>query len=108
MTNWIEVARLDDIPDGGARVFEVDERMVAVFRVGDECFALEDQCTHDGGELASGLVIGCEVICPRHGAKFDIRSGRVTSPPATEDVRAYPVRVEGGRVLIGAEPFRHP
>ncbi len=102
MANWIEVARLDDIPDGGVCVVEVDTRMIAVFRVGDECFALDDQCTHDGGELASGMVIGGEVICPRHGAKFDIRSGRVTSPPATEDVRAYPVRIEAGRVLIAS------
>jgi 3-phenylpropionate/trans-cinnamate dioxygenase ferredoxin subunit len=101
MANWIEVAQLNDIPDGGVRVVEVDTRMIAIFRVGDECFALDDQCTHDGGELASGMVIGSEVICPRHGAKFDIRSGRVTSPPATEDVRAYPVRIEAGRVLIG-------
>lgn len=63
-------------------------------------YAIEDMCTHDGGELASGAVEGDEVVCPRHGARFCIKSGKALTPPAYEDVHSFPVRVENGVVQV--------
>jgi 3-phenylpropionate/trans-cinnamate dioxygenase ferredoxin subunit len=74
--------------------------MVAVFNVNGDYYAIDDACTHDGGSLSGGEVQGEEVVCPRHGARFNIRTGAVTAPPAYEGVHAFPVRVEDGQVLV--------
>lgn len=74
--------------------------MVAVFHREGAYYAIEDMCTHDGGELASGAVEGDEVVCPRHGARFCIKNGKALTPPAYEDVHSFPVRVENGVVQV--------
>ncbi len=74
--------------------------MVAVFNLDGELHAIEDICTHDGGELASGVVDGDAIVCPRHGARFSIRTGEVLAPPAYEPVAVFPVRIEKGRVQV--------
>jgi 3-phenylpropionate/trans-cinnamate dioxygenase ferredoxin subunit len=74
--------------------------MLVLFNLGGEYFALADTCTHDGGPLSDGVVTGDQVMCPRHGACFDIRTGAVTAPPAEEPVRSYPARVVDGRVEV--------
>ena len=79
---------------------EVDERLVIVFRVGDEFHCIDDVCTHDGGTLSDGEVRGCEIECPRHGAKFDIKTGAALSMPATQDTAAHDVKLEGEDVLV--------
>jgi 3-phenylpropionate/trans-cinnamate dioxygenase ferredoxin subunit len=99
-SGWIEVAREDDIAPGGYKVVDVDGAMVAVFNLGGKYHAIDDLCTHDGGSLSGGEVQGEEVICPRHGARFNIRTGAVTEPPAYEPVHVFPVRVENGRVFV--------
>jgi 3-phenylpropionate/trans-cinnamate dioxygenase ferredoxin subunit len=100
MTDWIDVAAPEDIAPGTARVVDVDGVMVAVINLDGEFYAIEDVCTHDGGELASGCIEGEEIVCPRHGARFNIKTGAVTAPPAYEDVDTLPVRVEGGVVQV--------
>ncbi|MEJ2644178.1 MAG: non-heme iron oxygenase ferredoxin subunit [Gammaproteobacteria bacterium] len=100
MSDWTDAASIEDIPPGSHTVVDVDDVMVAVFNVDGEYYAIEDMCTHDGGELASGEVEGDEVICPRHGARFNIRTGAVTAPPAYEDVYAFPVRIQDGKVQV--------
>jgi 3-phenylpropionate/trans-cinnamate dioxygenase ferredoxin subunit len=100
MDDWIEVAKVGDIAPGGFRVVEVNGAMVAVFNVNGAFHALDDVCTHDGGSLSGGEVQGEEVVCPRHGAKFNIRTGEVTAPPAYEAVHVFPVRVEDGRIWV--------
>ncbi len=100
MADWIEVAKTDEIAPGGFRVVAVDGAMVAVFNVNGTFHAIDDVCTHDGGSLSGGEVQGEEVVCPRHGAKFNIRTGAVTAPPAYEAVHVFPVRVEDGRILV--------
>lgn len=100
MAEWTDVAPADDIAPGTWRTVDIDDVEIAVINVDGRFYAIEDMCTHDGGELASGEVEGDEVICPRHGARFNIRTGAVTAPPAYEDVYAFPVRVHDGKVQV--------
>ena len=74
--------------------------MIAVVRSGDEYFAIEDVCTHDGAELTGGSVEGTEIICPRHGARFCLRTGQALSPPAYEPVRVFETKISDGRLWV--------
>ena len=100
---WIDVAAAEEIPPEDRATVEIDGRFVAVFNVGGEFLAIDDVCTHDGGDLAGGLVEGDQVICPRHGARFCLRTGAVLSPPAYEPVRSYRTRITNGRVEVLSE-----
>ena len=100
MSDWVDVAGTDEIPANGCKVVDLDDAKIAIFRLNGEFYAIEDICTHDGGELASGAIEGEEIVCPRHGARFNIKSGAVTAPPAYEDVYAFPLRVVDGRIQI--------
>jgi 3-phenylpropionate/trans-cinnamate dioxygenase ferredoxin component len=95
MSDWFNVARLAEFPPGTRRVVEVEGLRIVVFHLDDGFYAVEDVCTHDGGELASGELIGREIICPRHGARFDLKTGAVTAPPAYEAVAVMPLRRVG-------------
>ena len=100
MGNWLDVASTAELVPGTRRVIDMDGVGVAVFNLDGEYFAIEDVCTHDGGELANGELEGEVIICPRHGARFSIKTGTVLGPPAYEDIRTFPVRVEGDRVQV--------
>ena len=100
MSEWIAIASEGDIKPGKCKVIDIDDALVAVYNLDGLYYAIEDVCTHDGGELASGSVEGDEVICPRHGARFCIRNGRALTPPAYEDVYSFPVRVENGQIEV--------
>ena len=100
-TAWTGVAAAGDVRPGEHRVYEVDGRFVVVYNIAGELFAIEDLCTHDGNPLADGPVEGHEVICPRHGARFCLRTGAALSPPAYEPVATFPVAVRDGRICIG-------
>jgi 3-phenylpropionate/trans-cinnamate dioxygenase ferredoxin subunit len=100
MSDFVNVAKKNDIPDPGKQYFEVDERLVVVFHVGGEFYCLEDVCTHDGGPLGEGTLEGKVILCPRHGAKFDITNGKALTMPATESTMAHEVKVEGDSVLV--------
>lgn len=100
MSAWIDVGAVDDWRDGDYRLVDVDGEPVAVYRLYGGFHAVEDVCTHDGGELAGGPIEGYAVECPRHGARFDLRTGAVLSPPAYRPIRVYAVRIEAGRVQV--------
>lgn len=100
MSEWLDVASVEEIAPGTRRVVDVDGTAVAVFNLGGEFFAIRDACPHDGGELSDGELAGEEIICPRHGARFSVRTGAVLGPPAYEDLRTFRVRVEQGRVQL--------
>jgi 3-phenylpropionate/trans-cinnamate dioxygenase ferredoxin subunit len=100
MSQWLDVARVDEIAPGTRRVVDVDGMAVAVFNLGGEFFAIRDVCPHDGGELSDGELEGEEIICPRHGARFSVRTGAVLGPPAYEDLRTFRVRVAQGMVQL--------
>lgn len=101
MTEWIDIAREGSLASGEHLVVDVDGVEVAVFHLDGAYYAIEDTCTHDGAEIASGEVKGCEIICPRHGARFCLKTGKVLSPPAYEDLAIYPVRIQDGRIQLG-------
>ena len=100
MADWVDVAAVDELLPGSHRVVDVDGALVAVFNLEGAYHAIEDVCTHDGGTLTGGAVEGEEIVCPRHGARFSIRTGAVLAPPAYEPVHVFPVRVEAGRVQV--------
>ncbi|MCH2181315.1 MAG: non-heme iron oxygenase ferredoxin subunit [Mariniblastus sp.] len=95
-----QVSTTSEIEDGSFELCEVDDRLVIVFRVGSDFYCIDDICTHDGGTLSDGEVSGCEIACPRHGARFDIRNGRALSMPATQDTRSHQVKIEGDEVWV--------
>ncbi|MES9838113.1 MAG: nitrite reductase small subunit NirD [gamma proteobacterium symbiont of Ctena orbiculata] len=101
MSNWIEIASLNDIPRLGARVVKTDTVEIAVFRTaGDEVFALKDECPHRKGPLSQGIVHGNTVTCPLHNWKIDLASGEARAPDEG-CTRSYPIKVVDGRIYLG-------
>jgi 3-phenylpropionate/trans-cinnamate dioxygenase ferredoxin subunit len=101
--SWHSVAAAAAIPIGDYVQVEIDGTFIAVFNVGGEFYAIDDLCTHDGGGLAGGAMDGDVVICPRHGARFCLRTGAALTPPAYEPVRTYATRVVNGQVELEIE-----
>lgn len=100
MSPWIDVAPVDEFPAGGWHTVDLDGTQVAVFNLDGGYYAIEDICTHDGGTLTGGTLEGEEVVCPRHGARFSVKTGKVLAPPAYEDVSRFPVQVASGIVQV--------
>ena len=97
---WLDAGSVEEFSDGGYQIVETDDVVIAVFRIGQEFFAIEDVCTHDGEELTGGPVDGDQIVCPRHGARFCIRTGKALTPPAYEDLPTFAVQVIEGRVRV--------
>ncbi len=95
------VARVGEIPVGGVKVVRVDDQPVALFHLEDGYYAMDDLCTHDGGPLAEGTLEDHVIECPRHGARFDVRTGAVLRLPAVAPVPTYRVRVENEEIQVG-------
>lgn len=100
MSDFHRIASTNELPPGTRKLVELDGRAIAVFNVAGQYYAIDDVCTHDGGPLAEGKLVGCEIECPRHGARFDLRSGRALCMPAFEGVATHEVRTEDGSVLV--------
>ena len=100
MHEFERVIDLGEVPDPGKTLVEVDGEMVALFHVGGQFYALDDVCTHDGGPLADGELRDYKIACPRHGAKFDIRTGAALTMPAVRPTRSHEVKVESGGVWV--------
>jgi 3-phenylpropionate/trans-cinnamate dioxygenase ferredoxin component len=100
MSEWVEVCAVEGFPPGDRRVVHVDGVEILVVNVDGHYHAIEDVCSHDGDALGDGPVEGAEVICPRHGARFCLKSGRALTPPAYEPVAIFPTRVVDGRIEV--------
>ena len=100
MSDFVRVASITDLPDPGKRSLEVDDRLVVLIRIGSEYFCLDDVCTHDGGPLGEGPLCGLALACPRHGAKFDVRTGKPLTMPATEPTATHEVKVVGDDIFV--------
>ena len=102
MTKWVDVIPATALAEGEHALTDIDGDTVAVFNIGGAFYAVEDVCTHDGTEIASGELEGDEIICPRHGARFCVKTGEVKCAPAYENLRSFPVRVLEGRIQINS------
>jgi 3-phenylpropionate/trans-cinnamate dioxygenase ferredoxin subunit len=100
MSEFLKAASKSELEPGKKLLVEVDDRLVILFQVGDEYFCLDDVCTHDGGTLSDGPFEGFEIECPRHGAKFDVRCGKATCMPATQNTGAHEVKIDGDDILV--------
>jgi 3-phenylpropionate/trans-cinnamate dioxygenase ferredoxin subunit len=100
MTDWIDVCAENALANGENIVIDVDGTEVAVFKIAGQFYAIEDVCTHDGAEIASGELDGDEIVCPRHGARFCVKTGEVKCAPAYENVEVFPIQIENGKVQI--------
>jgi len=99
----VEVTPLNALPQGkGVRV-TVGDRTIAMFRIGDQVYAIDDRCSHAEASLAEGEIFDCAVECPRHGSEFDLKTGEAQSLPATRPVPVYQVSVEDGIVYLDLE-----
>ena len=105
MSEWINVASTDQFGPGTWHNVDIDDVLVAVFNLNGEFYAIEDICTHDGGTLTGGELEGNEIVCPRHGARFNIPTGEALTAPAYEDLNTFPVRVHEGMVQVRSDSW---
>jgi 3-phenylpropionate/trans-cinnamate dioxygenase ferredoxin subunit len=99
--DYIAVAEAAEVGNGDRLFIQIDNLDLVVFHIAGEYFAIGDVCSHDGGPVGEGEVSGSEVACPRHGARFDLRTGKALSLPAIVDIPAYPVRIVDGQLEVG-------
>jgi 3-phenylpropionate/trans-cinnamate dioxygenase ferredoxin subunit len=95
------VAEINELENGERIFLDIDDLSIVIFNIAGEFFAIGDVCSHDNGPLGDGDLEGHAVVCPRHGARFDVRTGKVLSLPAFVDIPAYPVRVVDGQIEVG-------
>lgn len=102
MGDFVAVARTADVPDSGSMLVEVDDRLVVLIHAAGHWYALDDVCTHDGGPLSDGPLDAAAgtIACPRHGAKFDIRTGAALTMPATKPTTSHEVKLENDQVFV--------
>ena len=100
MPEYIKVAGRAELPPGGKKLVDLDGRAIAIFNVDGAYFAIDDVCTHDGGPLAEGTLEGAAIRCPRHGARFDVRTGKALGFPAFEAVDTHTVEVRGDDIFV--------
>ena len=99
--DFIEIAPASELPNGQRLFVDVGDRPIVIFNIAGQFFAIGDVCTHDDGPLGDGDLEGFNVVCPRHGAEFDVRTGKVMQMPAVVDIPAYPVQVREGQIFVG-------
>ena len=100
MADFVKVAVTTDIPTGELRSFRVGHTDIVVCNTGDGFHALADECSHDSAPISDGDLDGNDIVCPRHGATFDIHSGAVTGPPAVIGIDKYELKIEGEDILV--------
>ena len=99
--DFYEVAAVDDLPNGERLFIEIDQNYLVLFNIAGHFYAIEDVCSHDDGPLGDGELDGHQIACPRHGARFDVRTGKAMTFPAVEDIAAYPIRVVDLKIQVG-------
>ena len=100
MSEFVEVGYLSDIPESGKLCVDIDEHFLLIVKIEEQLFCIDDVCTHDGGPLGDGDLDGNCIACPRHGARFDVTSGKAVTMPATEPTQTHEVRIDGDRIMV--------
>lgn len=98
--NWIDVTATDAVPEEDVIGIDIAGKSLALYQVEGEIYATDNICTHGNARLCDGFLEGNEIECPLHQGKFDIRNGKAMCAPLTEDIRTYPVKIEGSRVFV--------
>ena len=98
---FLEIAPESELPNGERLFVDLGDKPIVIFNIAGQFFAIGDICTHDDGPLGDGVIEDHNIVCPRHGAEFDVRTGKVMSMPAVVDIPAYPVQVRDGIIFIG-------
>lgn len=98
---FVEVGPSQELGNGERWFIQIDDLNIIVFNIAGQVFAIGDICSHDNGELGDGELDGFEVICPRHGARFDIRTGEARALPAVVGIPVFPVRIVDGAIQVG-------
>jgi 3-phenylpropionate/trans-cinnamate dioxygenase ferredoxin subunit len=99
--DYFAVAEVHDLANGERMFIELGDEYLVIFNIGGDFYAIADLCSHDGGPLGDGEVDDHAVICPRHGARFDLHNGEALTFPAVEDIAAYPIRVQDDMIEVG-------
>lgn len=100
MTNWVRVARLDQLEDEEGHAVDTAAGRVGLYLVDGEVFACEDICPHGQAYLSDGFVEDCQIECPLHQGRFDLRTGEATAPPVEGRIRTFPVEIRDGEVFV--------
>ncbi len=103
MADFVTVANVNDVRKGKVKTFTVNGHKIALCNVEGTFFATQDLCTHDQGPLGEGELWNFNIECPRHGARFDVRTGQATALPAIRPIKTFPVRVEGDAIQVAIE-----
>ena len=98
---FLEIASLSDLPNGERLFIEAEGRSLVIFNIAGQFFAIGDICSHDDGPVGDGDIEGFNIVCPRHGGEFDVRTGQAVQMPAVVDIPAYPVKVVDGMIQVG-------
>jgi 3-phenylpropionate/trans-cinnamate dioxygenase ferredoxin component len=98
---FVEIAPVDELPNGERLFVEIEGKPLVIFNIAGQFFSIGDVCSHDDGPVGEGDIEGDNIVCPRHGAEFDIRTGKAVQLPAVVDIPAYPVRVVDGMIQLG-------
>lgn len=98
--DWQELGRATDVGPGEHHVYQTIRGPIIIVNLDHEFYGLDDICTHDGGILSDGWLENCDLVCPRHGAHFSVKTGEAVTPPAYEPVNTYPVKIENGMIKI--------
>lgn len=99
--DFLEIAPVGELPSGERMFVDIGDRPIVIFNIAEKFYAIGDVCTHDDGPLGDGDLEGFNVVCPRHGAEFDVRNGEAVAMPAVVDIPAYPVQVRDGMIYLG-------
>lgn len=97
---FVKVCDDSELADGGVKTISVDDKLILLARYNGVIYAVDDVCTHDGGELGDGDLVDGQVQCPRHGARFDLKTGDATRMPAIIGIETYEVKVENGQIFV--------
>ncbi|MGZ9164644.1 MAG: Rieske (2Fe-2S) protein [Anaerolineales bacterium] len=98
---YVDIAPANELPNGERLFVEIEGQPIVIFNIAGQFFSIADVCSHDDGPVGEGDLEGYNIVCPRHGAEFDVRTGKVISMPAVVDIPAYPVRVVDEMIQLG-------